>query len=405
MPTSTSERLNDVFARVFRERFFSDHWQKAPLVHSGAGSARIPPLLDLAEMDNLVSTLGSTDPGWLMLVKDGNNLPVKAYRTEDGLINLSAVYSHYANGYTIILTKIDRRNQRVGLFCKQLELFLMRAGCLLSRGIRANVYLTPKGSKGFPVHYDDHDVLILQAGGSKRWRIFEPLEIAPVKRFETPIAEHTLGRKLFEGMIGEGDLLYIPRGFYHDAQSTETYSLHLTLSVQPLKWLDVFQFLMEQQASFRSDLPLNLFRKGADPRKGANPREIRQSLEDMLRPLADPDAVADAVSRLRETFFKTSGIFPDNGFAQTGQDSELTIDSRVRKNKGAYCLLVGSGDELQLLYQGSGIKVPAALREVFRFIERTDDFSVHELPDVIDDESKLDLARELIRDHYLCMIE
>lgn len=55
-----------------------------------------------------------------------------------------------------------------------------------------------------------------------------------------------------------GDVLYLPRGWYHDALATEDASLHLTLSVTPLYGRILFSLLEQaamQDPAFRAWLP------------------------------------------------------------------------------------------------------------------------------------------------------
>ena len=37
-----------------------------------------------------------------------------------------------------------------------------------------NMYVTPPSARGFDVHFDYEDVIIIQVHGSKRWRLWEP---------------------------------------------------------------------------------------------------------------------------------------------------------------------------------------------------------------------------------------
>ena len=51
------------------------------------------------------------------------------------------------------------------------------SGC----AVQANSYSTPRGSQGFAVHHDTHDVLVLQVAGEKRWLLYDPLLELPLK--------------------------------------------------------------------------------------------------------------------------------------------------------------------------------------------------------------------------------
>ena len=63
-----------------------------------------------------------------------------------------------------------------------------------------------------------------------------------------------------EIVMKEGDLLYLPRGRFHDALATDGPSIHLSFAVSEPKGLDYLQLVMDEavgDAKFREDLPLS----------------------------------------------------------------------------------------------------------------------------------------------------
>jgi len=97
-------------------------------------------------------------------------------------------------------------------------------GCLVG----ANAYLTPAGgSQGLAPHWDDVDVLVLQVEGRKAWRVYEPLPehtLATTGPSGDLVAGGRLtrpGRLALEAVLSPGDVLYIPRGTVHQAQTLE----------------------------------------------------------------------------------------------------------------------------------------------------------------------------------------
>lgn len=127
----------------------------------------------------------------------------------------------------------------------------------------ANLYCSWKARQGFDSHYDRHDVYALQIIGEKRWRIYEG-------RAETPI-EHPAFRNIpqadydrMKGRVAEeitakpGDLLYLPRGQFHDAIATDMASIHIPISCTEPTGIDLVTQLWHEavkDAVFRADLP------------------------------------------------------------------------------------------------------------------------------------------------------
>jgi bifunctional lysine-specific demethylase and histidyl-hydroxylase NO66 len=97
--------------------------------------------------------------------------------------------------------------------------------------------------QGFAPHYDDVDVFILQVSGRKRWRAYAPLPESALPRFSSRDfveSQDDLGKAILDGVLAPGDILYLPRGTIHQAESLQSeHSLHLTLSShQRCAWLD-----------------------------------------------------------------------------------------------------------------------------------------------------------------------
>ena len=112
----------------------------------------------------------------------------------------------------------------------------------------SNSYLTPPGSQGFAPHFDDIDAFILQLEGSKTWKLYAPTSARNVlPRYSSrDFTEDELGEQVLEVVLQPGDLLYLPRGQVHQAQSLpDSHSLHLTISAnQQRTWQGLFESLL-----------------------------------------------------------------------------------------------------------------------------------------------------------------
>jgi len=165
----------------------------------------------------------------------------------------------------------------------------------------ANVYCSFKGVQAFQTHFDLHDVFAVQAEGEKTWRIYEARADAPVA--PVPPGDEgekwltaTRGNLLFEAAMRPGDVLYLPRGQYHDALTGSQASLHVTFGVAPATGLALFK-LLEKAATpdraFRSYLP--------DARNAAELGERLAKLGDRLREiLSSPAFVLEVLNAQRD---------------------------------------------------------------------------------------------------------
>ncbi|XGW05178.1 hypothetical protein V3C99_015952 [Haemonchus contortus] len=156
--------------------------------------------------------------------KDGVRLTLNG----KGRVYPDHIKEHLSLGRSVQFVNPQTFDNRVWYLCEVLqELF----GCFVG----ANTYLTPPGSAGFAPHWDEIDAFLLQLEGRKYWKVYAPdsrdneLPREPSGNFND---EDMKNRKpTFEGWIEAGDLLYIPRGFIHNATTDDNvHSLHITIS-------------------------------------------------------------------------------------------------------------------------------------------------------------------------------
>jgi ribosomal protein L16 Arg81 hydroxylase len=165
----------------------------------------------------------------------------------------------------------------------------------------ANVYCSFKGVQAFQTHFDLHDVFAVQAEGEKVWRIYESRADAPVlplppgDEIEKWLTE-SRGRTLFEAHMKPGDILYLPRGQYHDALTGSEASLHVTFGVAPATGLALFKLLeaaLTQESAFRAYLP--------DARRAPDLRERLGKLADRIRiVMTSPAFAIDVLNHQRD---------------------------------------------------------------------------------------------------------
>ncbi|CAK5076569.1 unnamed protein product [Meloidogyne enterolobii] len=97
-------------------------------------------------------------------------------------------------------------------------------------------YLTPAGTAGFAPHYDNIDAFILQTEGRKHWKIYAPESLddtLPLESSDNLNESDFMEREpVFDGWLDQGDVLYVPRGFAHQANTgQDKLSHHVTISI------------------------------------------------------------------------------------------------------------------------------------------------------------------------------
>jgi bifunctional lysine-specific demethylase and histidyl-hydroxylase NO66 len=197
-------------------------------------------------------------------------------------------------GASIVANGVHRVCPEVGAVASMLEReFAAR--------VVANVYCSFQGVQAFQTHFDLHDVFAVQVEGEKTWRVYESRADAPVNpvppgdEWEKWLTE-TRGKLLFEAAMKPGDLLYLPRGQYHDALTGDRASLHVTFGVSPATGLALFKLLeaaLAREREFRAYLP--------DARDEAALRARLSALADRVRTvMASPAFAVDVLNHQRD---------------------------------------------------------------------------------------------------------
>jgi Cupin superfamily protein len=365
---------------VSADTFFADHWEQRPLVVPRDEPGRFDDLLSEADVERLVCSTAIRYPAF-RLVREGGQLDVGAYTADipwrpafTKAADVPRVLAEWEAGATIVLQALQHNWLPLAVFCRQLEE-------ALGLGVQANSYSTPRGSQGFAVHHDTHDVLVLQVAGEKRWLLYDPLLDLPLKhqRYSKSLGEH--GEPTDDLVLRAGDTLYLPRGWLHQAETSDTDSLHLTIGINAYTWLDA----LEQEVGFR---------------RGVYPdRHVAAELADRLRAELDPEDVA---RRRRRRFLDTRRPIREDGLTQLRALEGLTVDTPVERRSTVIADLEDGADDLALVFEGKELRFPEHARaEVVACFEADEPFRPADLPGDLDDEGRLVLVRRLVREGFL----
>jgi hypothetical protein len=322
------------------------------------------------------------------LVREGGQLDVGSYTADipwrpafTKAVDVASVLGEWEAGATIVLQALHVNWLPLAVFCRQLEE-------ALGLGVQANSYYTPRGSQGFAVHHDTHDVLILQVAGEKRWLLYDPLLELPLKhqRYSKALGER--GEPSDDLVLRAGDTLYLPRGWLHQAETSDTDSLHLTIGINAYTWLDAARAALghlEEEA---------VFRRGVYP-----DRFVAAELAEQLRAQLDPEEVA---RRRRRRFLDTRRPIREDGLSQLRALERLDIATPVERRSTVIADLADTDAEVALVFEGKELRFPAHARaEVVACFEADEPFSPSELPGDLDDAGRLVLVRRLVREGFL----
>jgi ribosomal protein L16 Arg81 hydroxylase len=368
------------------DRFFAEHWQRAPLVVPRGEPGRFDGILSAADVERLVCETGIRTPAF-RLVKDGAQLPLAGY-TQDvawrpgsfaGLAVVDRVAAEHAAGATIVLQALHLHWRPAALYCRELERWL-------GIPVQANAYSTPASAQGFAVHHDTHDVFVLQVAGSKRWRIYEPVLELPLKdqRWSPDLGDP--GAPVADFTLAAGDTLYVPRGWPHEAVTDSSESLHVTVGLHAPTRLDALRAALDACAG---DVE---FRRALD-HDGRLPADLLERLAEHLEP-------ADVARRARRRFVMSRRPIRDGQLSQAA--AELTAHDRVERRATVIALLERTAPGATLCFEGKELRFPPQASEAVAAVyDATGPFSAADLPESLDLSGRLVLVRRLVREGFL----
>ncbi len=248
-PTAPN-KLAALFTPTGEARFIEHFAAKQPLLLKG----EVPDaasLFSLADINRLFAS-GALTPPDASLFRNGMALPELAWCNEDGSVNAAALADTLRKGTSAAMSRIGGMLPGLARLEQQVER-VVRARTLI------NAYLTCGKGSAFAPHYDNHDVLIVQVLGSKRWEFFgsgEPPAQSRIKMKPDAPCDH---EPSWSETLELGDLLFVPRGTWHAATVDDgSTSLHLTVTMISPTGADYLSWLAGKLAAddlVSSDLP------------------------------------------------------------------------------------------------------------------------------------------------------
>lgn len=164
-------------------------------------------------------------------------------------LDAAALQQRLRDGATLILNDVDELHTPIGRLALALERGFREA-------VHANLYAAWRDQQGFHLHWDDHDVLVVQIAGRKRWRVYGPTRPAPLTGDGPSMTPPSA--PLWEGELRDGDVLYLPRGCWHEACGVGEPTVHVSFAIPSSTGVDFLEWFVGQlrdDVAARENLP------------------------------------------------------------------------------------------------------------------------------------------------------
>lgn len=231
------ESFDDFISPLGRQAFLEEYFGTKP-VHVRGEPDRFAHLLSWDELNRILGyPLAMIRP---RLAKQGKVMTIENFSRrvsvpdrpgeEKLVLHLGTLHREVAGGAMLAINGLEWLHPPISRLSQVLEE-------VLGGYVDGDVFVGWCDTPGFNTHWDQQDVFIAQVEGRKWWRVRRPQRLHPVQRdralkHEPPAEIH------WEGELRPGDVLYLPRGWWHDASPMGEPTLHVSLGATPPTGLD-----------------------------------------------------------------------------------------------------------------------------------------------------------------------
>ena len=259
---------------INRAEFRDQYYSKQPLLIRGH-PGKFAELFGWDALNRLLNTLTWPNPDVYYSAPDR----LEQHRTTPG-----PLIERCRAGSSLVVRRVHHYDPKVGAFTRSLT-------AETGEPMNMNLYLSQPTRAALGVHFDRHDVFVLQIEGHKAWSVYgstvdKPIFVMVEERQKPP------SQAVIECELAPGDVLYIPRGFWHHALAQRGLSLHLTLGVNARTGIDFLTWLVDEMRSdvrFREELPLSFSDEPADVREQHLREHVAGLAEALSSRLRDPE--------------------------------------------------------------------------------------------------------------------
>lgn len=202
------------------------------------------------------------------------------------VVSRPKVAEQLAAGRTVVVRNVDLHAESCARLAAHLE-------CQEGARVNCNLFVTREGFRGFALHWDAYDTIVVQLEGIKRWRIFDPGLMPPDAQALSHDEEHQAGEPIDELQLAPGDILFMRSRVPHQAVAERGLSCHINFTVIRPALADGLREVMKLAGM------TEVGRQLLPPSYAERPEEVTDLLATTLRDLAaDPQLLSTAVQKL-----------------------------------------------------------------------------------------------------------
>jgi len=185
------------------------------------------------------------------------------------------VYDFLRKGATLIANKITNE-PLIYEFSRAIAQYT-------GRQVVSSAYAAFGTKDSYRCHWDTRDVFAIQLIGRKRWVLYEPSLELPLYTQQSRDYEHLHpcpSEVYMDTILEPGDVLYIPRGWWHNPLPLGGGTFHLALGTFPAYAIDYLSWIVAQMQNFLSARKALVGRKQDDELMDALAMDLSSLIRD-----------------------------------------------------------------------------------------------------------------------------
>jgi ribosomal protein L16 Arg81 hydroxylase len=253
-----------IFSEPFIKDFFSNNFGKNYL-HQKQILPNSEDVMSLDILNKMLSIRSNWNNRNFKMILDRQPISYSNYSslilehsTEVLRPDVDKVQNWISKGSSLILNEIEKLTNNLHDTVNDLQ-ELTNGKC------QGNLYFSMQSRQAFGPHCDDHDVFAIHFEGEKVWNIYENIEKNPINhpmfKYSAEEREKKAGKIIDKVTLQPGDLLYLPRGQYHDALASKNGAIHIAFGLTYFKPIDLLSLLWEKfivNEYMRQDIEKNI---------------------------------------------------------------------------------------------------------------------------------------------------
>lgn len=365
----------DLIYPISEDKFFADYYLKKYVHIKSEDKDKLRSIMSWSRLNEILNMNAFWTPANLKLFLDTSLINPDEYCDWGGGIansnslrpNPTKVNHWLSRGASIVANDVDT-----------LTAGLRRAADILEKKlsgkVQSNLYCSWRQHQAFPIHMDTHDVFALHVEGQKIWRIYdgkidEPINHPIFSRYNQNSADGSARTLLEEIVLNPGDILYIPRGVFHEALASSEGCIHLSFGVTNVIGYDALVLLLDKALAdpvFRKNMP------GAQSPEGEKRDWLAKLGSEALSILTSEAFYKEIIEFQNEYFYLRAGYnLPDN-IADEKSVKRFQVcfeDFNIELIEGEYCLSRGN----------IIVNIPHDIVDLVRWVLKTQNFDMNNL--------------------------